>query len=171
MIYKKIIKRGIKDLSFIDNFLKEKLQDNEETIINISSNVYSKILCRYARSLEYHVDRFNTNFSLFFNDEIYSFEVLSRHNGKYGEYYKLHIVDIEKFTAKQIEKRLLNLEANKNKELKYLYLRLFQIQANENINPFKLNLYLNETNKRIINEFTNSKEEIELINKIECIEG
>lgn len=140
MRIKKIIKRGVKDLTFINNFLNEKLQGKDEVVINVNENVYNKILCRYGRKLEYNIDRFSTGFTLFFNNDVYSFEVIRECYGKYGTYYKLHIVDIDKLSHSRIDKRLNGLESNIEGELKDLYVQLFTVQEFNNMNPFSLNL-------------------------------
>lgn len=163
MLYKKIVKRGVKNLTFMQNFLQEKLDGNAEVIINVSEKVYDRILCKYARHLEYHCMYDTEKYSLFYNDGEYSFEVLSEHFGQYGPYYKLHIADIEKLRTSIINKRLASIEMTE--QTKELYMRLVEIQVDAMLNPFRLSVKSN-----VVQTLGISREEYNIIQRLEELE-
>ena len=164
MLIKKIVKRGVKDMTFINKFLSEKLNGKSSVEININENVYNKICKRNGRELYYYGCSSNDlRTGLFFNNLEYAFQIGSSLNGKYGAYYKMKIVDIQKTTIENLNNRIA---ASKLKEsTKDLYLDLFKQQEVDMFNPFSMNL----KDKKLL-DLTQFEIEKEIINKIENAE-
>lgn len=168
--YKNIIKKGVQDLSWLESFLKEKLNGEPETLINASEKMYNNIFCKYGRIIETEKgSRYQnkTTGRVIFTNGKYAFEQASEvKNGKYGTYFIFRIIDIEKYLEDQEEKEYEDyLKKNKKdrQELKILYKELCHITFNLNGYYFK-NII---SDKKLFND---NIDNTEIINKIESLE-
>ena len=169
--YKNIIKKGMKDLSWLESFLKEKLNGEAEISINAGEKMYNNIFCKYGRIIEIEKGGKYQNKVIrrvIFTNGKYAFEQSSEaKNGKYGIYFVFRIIDIEKYLENQEEKEYKDyLKKNKkdSEELKILYKELCHITFSLNGYYFK-NII---SDKKLLN---NNIDNTEIINKIELLEG
>lgn len=190
---KNIIKRGIKDLSDIQNYLESKLNGNSSVVINVNEKVYNGFLCKYGRFIPVcksigFVTKYAEDDTLLYKDDVYAFEDYSEwKNGKYGAYKQVKIYNIkgyekecikrrsddyknkfEKDNKRRIKKGLQPLEFNE--ELYNLYLDLWNVQESFKFNS---NLDINKTTvKKLYDEDhkNNTDREEFLLDKIDELE-
>jgi hypothetical protein len=159
MLIKPIVKRGVKETSWLDGFVKSRLNGNA-THEAICTEKMEYALSKYCRKLDYHTSsKFSIDTGLFFNNGIYSIAVISR-----GYKKVLLITDIEKQITANIERRIRDFsitEKKASKEEKNAYAEYFKLDENANLNPFYMINFTEHVSKSIFNEKQNFKDIVE----------
>ena len=178
MRYKTIIKRTQKDsdLSWLHSFLKEKLNGERIVKITASEKMVHNIFEKYGRSIKMS----GADYRTIYNDERYAFEVLESKNGKYGIYYLVRIICIEKDIEFLINERVADEEKRLNRKLKKgkideniknqlmeLNKELITIEVNCEYNPYTLPI---SDNKLYNESYCNNEKAEAIYDKIESIE-
>lgn len=173
MLYKQIIKRGVKDLTFIQGVLSEKLENKPIVEINASEKMINNILKKYGRVFKCWNSKYLDCDYLIYNDEKYSFYVNISNgiSGKYGYYYLLTIVDNEKLSQQRLNKAIEDFNKYDLKmwqkeidifKIGYydLLLELMEHDYITEFNPFEVTFINNVTHKRVLNDYTEKKKTI-----------
>lgn len=158
MIIKQIVKRGVKDTTWLDGFVKSRLNGNaRHESICTDKMIYA--LSKYCRKLDFHTSsKFNIESGLFFNDEVYSIAVISR-----GFKKVLIITDIQKQINENINRRVREFNSTQKNapiEEKEAYQKFFELDETANFNPFLVN-FTETVYKSISNEYQNFQDVIE----------
>ena len=181
MRYNNIIKRGIKDTTWLDNFLKEKLNGNMCVTINASEKMYYNIFRKYGRILKSYIYKYGLGEYeiLAFQDDNYMFTMHPDYwtgiKGKYSYYFKIDIVDIKKSIDYQYNERMKNIDkrikTKVSNEIYELYKKVIRLDVEVNFD-LGYNLVTNNTTyKRLKKDNSEIEKEIEkLWNKIDKLE-
>lgn len=158
---KDIIKRGVKDTTWLDNFIKSNLKENNITKINYCTEKMLYAISKTARYLSYYITKNTTRSGLFYYNSRtnLALEQIEDVNGRKF----IYCYNVEKFVNDKCKNRVQDflkelkedslLEKATKEEVEKIK-ELITLDTKENENVFSANFTKTETTK-IYKELTN----------------